>query len=129
MGDDQLTCEIAEAVLTAEGFRVLTAMTGPDPLIHFRQHATEIRAVLLDLWMLGTAACQESYRTHPGTRIILVSGVAEALALAEMAGLPVAGFIHKPFSHAEFLAKVREVVEGSGKSWRGRSGWGSAGKE
>jgi DNA-binding response OmpR family regulator len=36
--------------------------------------------------------------------------VAEAVALADPAGLSVAGFIQKPFSQADLLAKVREVV-------------------
>ncbi len=110
---DRPICELIQETLAAEGFRVLSATTGPEALALFRQHAAEIRAVLLDLWMLGTVACQEIYRTHPETRFILVSGMADAVALAEQAGLRVAGFIQKPFSQAELLAKVREVVAGS----------------
>jgi DNA-binding response OmpR family regulator len=123
--DDQLTCELVPVVLAAEGFRVLIATTGPDALALCHQHAAEIQAVLLDLWMPGMsreAVCEEIYRAHPGTRIIPVTALTEASARVALAGLPVAGFLHKPFYHAELLAKVREVVEGIGNPRRERRG-------
>jgi DNA-binding response OmpR family regulator len=123
--DDQLTCELLRGVLAAEGFHVLIATTGPEALALFRQHAAEIRAVLLDLWMpgmSGKAVCETMYRTHPGTRIILMTAVNEPLAQVGMAGVPVAGFLSKPCRHAELLAKIREVVEGIGNPQRGRRG-------
>jgi hypothetical protein len=53
---------------------------------------------------------EEVYPTHPGAQILLVTGLNEPAAHA---GLPVAGLIQKPFSQADLLAKVREVVAGS----------------
>jgi two-component system response regulator BaeR/two-component system response regulator AdeR len=123
--DDQLTCELVQVVLAAEGFHVFIATTGPEALALFRQHAAKTRAVLLDLWMpgmSGKAVCEEIYRTHPGTRIILMTAVNEPLAQVAMAGVPVAGFLSKPFHHAELLAKIREVVEGIGNPRRERRG-------
>jgi DNA-binding response OmpR family regulator len=113
--DDQLTCELVQAVLAAEGFHVLIATTGAEALALFRQQAAKIRAVLLDLRMPGMSGkdvCEEIYRTHPGTRVILMTAVTEPLAQVGMAGLPLAGFLSKPFQHAELLTTVREVVEG-----------------
>jgi DNA-binding NarL/FixJ family response regulator len=85
-----------------------------DALTLFRQHAAEIRAVLLDLWMSGKAVCEEIYRTHPGTRIVLMTAVNEALAQVGMASVPVAGFLSKPSRRPELPATAREVVEGIG---------------
>jgi CheY-like chemotaxis protein len=115
--DYRLTCELIQAILEKEHFHVLTAAGGAEGLALFRQHAAEIRAVLLDLWMpemSGRAVCEEIYRTHPGTRIILMTAVNEPAAQTAMAGLPVAGFLSKPFHNTDLLAKVREVVEGPG---------------
>jgi DNA-binding response OmpR family regulator len=72
--------------------------------------------------MSGKAVCEEIYRTHPGTQVILMTAVNEPLAQVGMAGVPVAGFLSKPFRHAELLAKIREVVEGIGNPRRERRG-------
>jgi DNA-binding response OmpR family regulator len=72
--------------------------------------------------MSGRAVCEEIYRTHPGTQVILMTAVNEPLAPVGMAGVPVAGFLSKPFYHAELLAKVREAVEGIGNPQRERRG-------
>ena len=123
--DDQPTCELVQGALAAEGFHVLIATTGPEALALFRQHVAKIRAVLLDLWMPGLSGktgCEAIYRTHPGTQVILMTAVNEPLAQVGMAGLPVAGFLSKPFQHAELLATVREVVEGIGNPRRERRG-------
>jgi DNA-binding response OmpR family regulator len=96
-----------------------------DALTLFREHAAEIRAVLLDLWMpgmSGKAVCEAIYRTHPGTQVILMTAVNEPWAPVGMAGVPVAGFLSRPFHHAELLATIREVVEGIGNPQRGRRG-------
>ena len=116
-------CELLQEVLGAAGFHVLTATSGHDALTLFRQHASEIRAVLLDLWMPGMSGrvvCEQINRTHPGTRVILMTAVDEPLARVALAGLTVAGFLSKPFDQGELLAKVREVVEGIGNPQRGR---------
>jgi DNA-binding response OmpR family regulator len=87
--DDQLICELVQVVLAAESFHVLIATTGPEALALFRQHAAKIRAVLLNLWMPGISGKslgQEIYRTHPGTRIILITGVTAQAALASASG-------------------------------------------
>jgi DNA-binding response OmpR family regulator len=112
--DDPLTCELVQVDLAAEGFHVLIATTGLEALALFRQHAAEIRAVLLDLWMPGISGkvlCEEIYRTHSGTGIILMTAMNGLSTQVVMAGVPVAGILLKPFHHAELLAKVREAVE------------------
>ncbi len=114
--DDTLTCELVQATLANEGFHVLTATTGPDALALFRAHAAGIRAVLLDLWMPGLPGeevLREIHRLRPAVPVILMTAIPRDEAMAGLGGLPVAGFIQKPFSPASFLQRVREVVEGS----------------
>ncbi len=62
--------------------------------------------------MSGRVVCEEIHRTHPGARVVLMTAVNEPLAQVVLAGMPVVGFLSKPFHHAELLAKIREVVEG-----------------
>ncbi len=112
--DDQLTCELVQATLTNEGFHVLTATTGSDALAVFRLHAAVIRAVLLDLWMpglTGEEVFREIHRLRPAVPVILMTAVPRDEAMAGLAGLPMAGFIQKPFTPAAFLKEVREVVQ------------------
>ncbi len=114
--DDTLTCELVQAILTDEGLHVLTTTTGPDALALFRAHAAGIRAVLLDLWMpglTGEGVFREIHRLRPAVPVILMTAVPRDEAMAGLVGLPVAGFIQKPFTPAAFLKEVREVVEGS----------------
>ncbi len=115
--DDRLTCELVQAALANEGFHVLTATTGPDALALFRAQAAGIRAVLLDLWMpglTGEGVLREIHRLRPAVPVILMTAVPRDEAMAGLAGLPVAGFIQKPFTPALFLERVREVVQASG---------------
>ncbi len=115
--DDQLTCELVQATLAEEGLHVLTATTGTDALALFRAHAAGIRAVLLDLWMPGLPGeevLREIHRLRPAVPVILMTAVPRNEAMAGLAGLPVAGFIQKPFTPALFLKEVREVVQASG---------------
>jgi len=113
--DEQPMCELLQEILGAEGYHVLTASNGLEGSALFHQHAADIRAVLLDLWMPGMSGrvvCEEIYRTHPDARVIFVTALDQPLTQAVLAGLPVAGALSKPFERADLVAKVREVVEG-----------------
>lgn len=106
-------CELVSEVLSLHGYTVLTATTGKEAVEQFRQHADQIQAVLLDLvmpGMPGAAVLREIHRLRPAVPVILLTGVAEQKALETVAGLPVAGYILKPFLREPLLAKVREVL-------------------
>jgi CheY-like chemotaxis protein len=120
--DDPSLREAVEGMLRPLGFTVLEAPDGPSGLMLFRQHAPEIRAVLLDLrlpGMTGQEVFREIHRMHPTARVILMTGLTEAEARAGVMDLPVAGFLQKPFSHLLFVEKMREVVEGYSRDPRG----------
>ena len=120
--DDPSLREAVEGMLHSLGFSVLTAPDGPSALRVFRQHVSEIRAVLLDLGlpgMTGQEVFREIHRLDPTTPVILVTGLAEADARAGVMDLPVAGYLQKPFPYILFFEKVREAVEGSGRDPKG----------
>jgi DNA-binding response OmpR family regulator len=120
--DDSSLREAVEGMLHSLGFSVLAAPDGPSGLRLFRQHVSEIRAVLLDLGlpgMTGQEVFREIHRLHPTTPVILVTGLAEADARAGVMDLPVAGYLQKPFSYPLFLEKIRAAVEATGGDPKG----------
>ncbi len=123
--DELLTCEVAREMLEAHGLTVLTATDGLEGVALFREHAQDLRAVLLDLklpGMSGEEVLREIHHVHPQTPVILVTAVDETTARPRLAGLPVAGFIQKPYYLEPFLRKVREVLERRGGDSGGASG-------
>jgi DNA-binding response OmpR family regulator len=123
--DELLMCEVAKEILEAHGLTVLTATDGHQGVALFREHAQDLRAVLLDLKlpdMSGEAVLREIHHVHPQTPVILVTGLEERTARPSLADLPVAGFIQKPFYLGPVLRKVREVLERRGGDAGGASG-------
>ncbi|HSD52283.1 MAG TPA: response regulator [Candidatus Methylomirabilis sp.] len=123
--DELLMCEVAREMLEAHGLTVLTATDGQEGMALFREHAQDLRAVLLDLKLPGKSGeevLREIHHVHPQTPVILVTGLEERTARPSLAGLPVAGFIQKPFYLGSFLRKVREVLERRDEDSGGASG-------
>jgi two-component system cell cycle sensor histidine kinase/response regulator CckA len=109
-------CEQAQAILEASGFRVLTATDGVAGVTLFRQHAEDIRVVLLDLIMPvmpGEMVLREIQQMRPRVPVILLTGLAEQQVKERLAGLPVAGHLVKPLVPEIFSVMVRVVVGGS----------------
>jgi DNA-binding NtrC family response regulator len=114
--DHELVCEGIRGMLKTAGFRALTALSGRAGIALFRQHASEIRAVLLDLRLPGESAAEvfDAMRhVRPDLPIILISGTPEAIARQELARPGLTAFLQKPFDYAAFIRVVREVLEES----------------
>ena len=110
--DHALVCEVLRHLLEGQGFTVLTATDGPTGVALFRQHAGEIKAVLLDLIMPGMSG-QEVLRAiqaiRPEARVLLLTGMPEEEVKAHL-GHTATGYIQKSFQLAPFLAKLRQVL-------------------
>lgn len=113
--DHELVCEGIRGMLKAAGFTALTALSGRTGLGLFRQHAGEIRAVLLDLRLPGENAADvfDAMRhVRPDLPIILISGTPEAIARQELARPGLTAFLQKPFDYAAIIRTIREALEG-----------------
>ena len=110
--DNAVVCEVLRHVLEGEGFTVLAATDGPTGVALFRQHAEEVKAVLLDLIMPGMSG-QEVFRTiqaiRPEARVLLLTGMTEEEVKAHL-GHTATAYIQKSFQLAPFLAKLRQVL-------------------
>ena len=117
--DDEGVRSFAVKILEAQGFRVLAARSVPDALEVFEKHDGEIALVVTDIVMSGMPGMRLVERL-PSVKTILMSGYTEQVAMRSEPLRSDVPFIGKPFSGAELVRKVREVLNGpSGRPARG----------
>jgi DNA-binding response OmpR family regulator len=99
------------------GFEVVVAEDGREAVDKFRAHTDSIALVILDLTMPhmdGEACYRELRKIQPNVRVILSSGYNEQDVVNRFAGKGLAGFVQKPYTSAELLARVREALGRTG---------------
>ena len=111
--DDAAILDVASRLLTSAGCRVLPARNGVDAVALYKQHAAEIRFVLLDLSLprlSGDRVAAELRRLDAALPIALMSGHHDLESRPELANLGLAGCVQKPFRMAEILALLERVL-------------------
>ena len=115
--DEETVRAVTARTLESFGFTPLTASDGAEGVRVFREHAGELRLVLLDLTMPhmdGEETYRELYRINPDVPVVLMSGFAEKDTVDRFAGKRLAGFIQKPFDRKRLQAKLRSVLTPAG---------------
>ena len=113
MDDEQLIRNIARLSLERAGFTVLLADDGDTGLKMFEPVAGEVATVVLDLTMPrmdGEAAFKLLRRIKPDVKVIISSGYAETEILRRFAGESINGVLSKPYTAAQLVSRVREVI-------------------
>ncbi|MBE7560041.1 response regulator [bacterium] len=111
--DEETVRTLARRMLERLGFTVLVASDGQEGVEIFRQHADEVRAVLLDMTMPhmdGEEAFRELRRIRPDVRVVLSSGYNEQDATNRFAGKGLAGFIQKPYCLEDLCDVIRRAL-------------------
>jgi len=106
--DEALLLSMTETILTEFGYKILTASSGQKALAILARDDTPVDLVITDLVMPGMSGRELVERIRelsPATRILCMSGY--ALSADKQTGTP---YLRKPFTSAELLAKVRQVV-------------------
>jgi len=115
LADDEETIRnLGRRMLQRAGFEVIAAADGREAIEKFTKEKDAIRLVILDLTMPhldGEACYREMRRLHPGVKVILSSGYNEQDVVNRFAGKGLAGFVQKPYTTEELLAKIREALE------------------
>jgi len=112
--DEPLIRDVLERSLRASGFRTITAHSGREALALYRQRATEIALVLLDIRMpdLSGPETMRVLRTvNPEVRCCFMSGDMGAYSPEE---LKAGGALHvflKPFAQGEPITTLRQLIE------------------
>ncbi len=107
---------VARGLAENMGFQVLEAADGQEAVALFELRHGEISAVLMDLTMPHMDGRQAFLRMHevaPEVPVVLTSGYSEQDVLADFLGRGLAGFLAKPYQGSQFLAVLRQAVEGS----------------
>ncbi len=106
--------QLASAMLTPEGYRIVLARDGFEALHIYRQLGKQIGLVILDFFlpvMDGDAVFDELRSINPAINVVLSSGFAEQSKLGAMLALGLRGFIPKPYSREKLLAQVRSTLD------------------
>ena len=107
--DEDLMLTMGQTVLSAYGYRVLTANSGQAAL-EILSRGERVDLVVTDLVMpamSGRELVEHIQRLTPGMRILCTSGYAHAAATGSADE-----FLQKPFNSQALLLKVRQMVKG-----------------
>jgi CheY-like chemotaxis protein len=118
--DDELEiAELAAAMLTDEGYKVILAKDGFEALKIYQQIGKQIGLVILDFFlpvMDGDAVFDELRMLNPQVAVVLSSGFAEQSKLGNMLAQGLKGFIPKPYTREKLLEQVRSTLEAEAAS-------------
>jgi two-component system cell cycle sensor histidine kinase/response regulator CckA len=112
--DERDLREVTARFIAKAGYRVLTAADGHEALDVAEHHPGTIHCLLTDVMMPGMDGRQLAHRflsDRPGTKVIFISGYAEALIDDDGRSLePGRTILAKPFSSAELFAALKAVL-------------------
>jgi PAS domain S-box-containing protein len=115
--DEEALAALSRRQLENAGFRVAVFTSSLQALEAFRASPDAFDAVVTDNTMprmTGMALAQEILRIRPGTRILLVSGLAETLDPGVIYAKGISGVLAKPHTGAALAQAVRDVLAQGG---------------
>jgi signal transduction histidine kinase len=111
--DEHLVCALARQALTRRGIEVLLASNGQEAVEIFRTAKERISLIILDLTMPvwgGEHTYEILRRISPDVPVVLSSGYAESMLQERFADRGLSGFLQKPYTARELVAKIRSVL-------------------
>ena len=112
--DETEIAELAAAMLTDEGYRVILARDGFEALKIYQQIGKQIGLVILDFFlpvMDGDAVFDELRALNAEVAVVLSSGFAEQSKLGNMLSQGLKGFIPKPYTREKLLEQVLSTLD------------------
>jgi PAS domain S-box-containing protein len=109
--DEKIIRDTAATLLAHLGFKVVLAADGDEALRSFQRSSQSIRAVLLDATIPGIEGREvvaQLRAARPGLPVLLTSGYSEKEVMQHYSGVPVAGFVGKPFE----LVALERTLQG-----------------
>ncbi|MGA2328534.1 MAG: PAS domain S-box protein [Bryobacteraceae bacterium] len=114
--DEPAVRSLAQEALERRGYAVLLAANGKEALELVNCHA-ELSVVLLDMTMpvmSGEATLQAIRSRSTALPVVLCSGYSELEAARRFSGNHVSGFLQKPFTADQLVAKIAEAARTRG---------------
>lgn len=112
--DEREIREVTSTILSRYGYRVILAADGVEAAAIFSRRASEIHLVISDLHMPnldGAMLARSMRRTNPGTKLLVVSGMASGLGGRDYNPDDFAdGVLLKPFKSEALLEAVQKLL-------------------
>ncbi len=112
--DEAVVRTLTKLVLEGSGYKVLVAKDGREAVDMFRENASEIVIVLLDMTMPvmgGKEAFRRIREIRPDVPVIVLTGYSEDIAREDLGAGVSAGFIQKPYTADRLVAEIRASLE------------------
>jgi len=111
--DEQIMRKTANSILTKLGYEVVFAEDGEQTVSVYRENASRIKAVLLDMAMpkmSGREAYIEMKKINPNVKVLLVSGFKKDKRIEDVLTMGVNAFIQKPYSMIGLAQEIKKVI-------------------
>ncbi len=111
--DEASILTMTEQTLETFGYRVLVAEDGAQAVGLYADHRDDVALVLTDMMMPvmdGAALIKALRRMNPDVRVIAASGIHGNHDVLQNGNAPVRAFLEKPYSAAELLTAIRDVL-------------------
>lgn len=111
--DDESIRTFGKATLEQAGLKVFTARDGRDAVKIYKQNASDINLVLMDMTMPhlnGDEASREIRKISPDVKIIFSSGYSEQETSGKLNQNGSNSFLQKPYKPTDLLQKVKEIL-------------------
>jgi len=115
--DERMVRSLVQRVLEAQGFTVIEAANGREALAAAEKHHDGIHLILTDVVMpemSGRELVEELAPLRPETKVLYMSGYTDSAIVQHGVLDSERAFIQKPFTPETLLAKVFEVLRGTG---------------
>lgn len=112
--DEQLICEIGQALLEEHGYTVFLARDGRQALEVYEREREHISLVIMDVVMPvmgGKEALQHLVAAYPDVKVLISSGFQQNETIDSFVALGAAGFIQKPYRTHELLHAVNVILQ------------------
>lgn len=112
--DDVSLRHLAEKILHATGYTILSASNTEDAARVLLEFSGRVHLVITDVVMPGGGGqelVERLARTRPDTKVLFMSGYADGKVPARYLSGELGSFLAKPFEPAQLTAKVRELLD------------------
>ena len=114
LDDEADVRKMVAAMLTSNGYKVLTAENGDNAIKAFKKSKQPIDLLLLDVvspGMSGPMVADRIAELQPGLRVLFMSGYGSTNVVQRYVVEKGYALLTKPFTEPQLAKKVREVLE------------------
>jgi len=115
LDDEAEVRKMVAAMLTGNGYKVLTAENGDNAIKAFKKSKQPIDLLLLDVvspGLSGPMVADRIAELQPGLRVLFMSGYGSTNVVQRYVVEKGYALLTKPFTELQLAKKVREVLEG-----------------